>query len=150
MSGVFFINAMTGWVVGRHLLRFSTTDGGVTWKTSGYSTGDDEDDVWESVSCSRDGSTCWVTGSGRWTGWTTGEEKRGWNGGSLARAVAAVPTTTTAMLVGDRCSVIGPTDTGFSSNLQSCGSSQMLNAVIFVGPTTGWAVGARGTILAWR
>jgi len=145
LYGSYFVDANTGWAVGRNGTILKTTNGGTNWtaQTSGRTS-------WLYDIHFVSSTTGWVVGytggtilkttngGTNWTAQTSGTTKIFWG--------VHFVSSTTGWIVGGSGTILKTTNGGTNWTSQSSGTTQFLLGVHFVSSTTGWAVGASGTI----
>lgn len=149
---VFFIDASTGWTVGRddwpgyiaHV--YKTTNGGTGWSLTMMGTSSNLYSIWFTSS-----TTGCAVGSGGAIRKTT-DGGSSWSARTSGTSNALYSVTfvdaQTGFAAGLNGTIIKTTDAGETWSPLTSGTTQGLYAIDFGGPSNGWAVGANGLILS--
>jgi photosystem II stability/assembly factor-like uncharacterized protein len=145
LYGVYFVDAQTGWAVGRDGTIIATQDGGANWKAQRSKTNEALIEV-----RSLDAHNAWVVGiGGSILATTDGGEKwqyQIYNHEDLRSAYFA--DARTGWVVGRAGSIFATRDGGTHWKKQVSGTYKDLTGVHFADAETGWAIGEAGTIVA--
>ncbi|MBI4489367.1 MAG: hypothetical protein HY694_09805 [Deltaproteobacteria bacterium] len=146
LSGLYFVDQLTGWAVGSNGTILHTTDGGLNWNPQTRKTPD-----WLSSVAFVDAKTGWAVGD-RGTILHTSDGGQTWNpqasGSKNPLHSVAFVDAKTGWAVGEQGTILHTSNSGQTWGPQSSKTAAQLHSVTFVDAKTGWAVGEQGTIRA--